>query len=883
MKVSNHKCIRTLSIRNMQASKGRNLIAVLAIVLTAILFTTLFTIALSINHSFQQANFRQVGGYAHGGFKYLTWDKVEELRDDGLIKEYGLRLFVGMPHEAPFNKAHVEVGYSNANMAKWMYVNPVEGRLPKEGTNEAATDLRVLSLLGVEPKLGSEFTMTFDVDGKETTETFTLCGWWEYDEAIVASHVMIPESRAKHIFETMNTMGNDGMTGLWQLDVMFASSLHIEQDVNTVLANHNYQHDDRTKDNYIPIGVNWGYTGSQAADSADPATMLAIVILLLLIIFTGYLIIYNVFQISVTGDIRFYGLLKTIGTTPRQLKRMIRIQALSLSLIGIPLGLLIGYLVGVQLTPVILSRLDGVVTDAISTSPLIFIFAAVFALVTVLISCRRPGKMAARVSPVEALRYTEQSSKKAKTLRKAKKGASIPKMAWANLGRNRGKTIITMVSLSLAVVLLNLTVTFTNGFDMDKYLRNVVSDFILADASYFSVGLPRWNREIALTEDVIEQVSGQDGITKGGRTYGQSSDVQEFVPEEYFRDIWGAWNPPETVDWLVEDAQRQNGRLAAETYLYGMEPYALDKLNVLEGDITKLYEPGSRYIAAVYFNDDYGNPHMDSHWAELGDTVDLQYVEKWEYYNPQTGEVYDDNQSLEDVPWARRAAKYRDVSYEVAALVVVPHSISYRFYGPDQFVLGAETFVQDTKTNAVMYYAFDMEDAADGSMEAFMYDFTENVNPQLDYESRETYAQEYESFKGMFTMMGGVLCFIIGLVGVLNFLNAILTGILTRRREFAMLQSIGMTGKQLKSMLVWEGLLYTLGAALASLILCLAAGPLLSSALGNMFWFFTYRFTILPVVITIPIYAALGILLPLVSYHFTARRSIVERLRDADS
>ena len=71
----------------------------------------------------------------------------------------------------------------------------------------------------------------------------------------------------------------------------------------------------------------------------------AIAAVLLLILFTGYLIIYNVFQISVTNDIRFYGLLKTIGTTGRQLKRIIRYQALALSLAGIPVGLLLGWLV----------------------------------------------------------------------------------------------------------------------------------------------------------------------------------------------------------------------------------------------------------------------------------------------------------------------------------------------------------------------------------------------------------------------------------------------------------------------------------------------------------------------------------------------------------
>ena len=78
-----------------------------------------------------------------------------------------------------------------------------------------------------------------------------------------------------------------------------------------------------------------------------------------------------------------------------------------------------------------------------------------------------------------------------------------------------------------------------------------------------------------------------------------------------------------------------------------MEPFALDHLTVLEGDLSPLYEPGGNYIAAVYSEDDYGNPIMDSHWAGLGDTVTLRYVEEYEYYNPDTGEIYG---SPEDVP-----------------------------------------------------------------------------------------------------------------------------------------------------------------------------------------------------------------------------------------
>ena len=85
MKVSNGKCIRRLAWKSLKANRTRNLIAVLAIALTAVLFTSLFTIALSINEGIQQSNFRQMGGFSHGGFKYLTEEQCSELKDDPLI------------------------------------------------------------------------------------------------------------------------------------------------------------------------------------------------------------------------------------------------------------------------------------------------------------------------------------------------------------------------------------------------------------------------------------------------------------------------------------------------------------------------------------------------------------------------------------------------------------------------------------------------------------------------------------------------------------------------------------------------------------------------------------------------------------------------------
>ena len=885
MKVSNGRTIRRLGWRSMKAARTRNLIAILAIALTTVLFTSLFTIAMSINDGFQQSNFRQVGGFSHGGFKYLTEEQFNELKDDPRIDQWGLRRFLGMPTEVPFNKSHVEVSYADANYAHWAFCDPIEGRLPEEGTDEAATDTAVLELLGIEPEIGAKFTLTFDVDGRTTTQTFTLSGWWERDEAIVASHVLIPESRVDAVLDEVGVTppGSNGMIGTWNLDVMLKSgSRHIEQDLNQILADHGYQ-SETAGDDYIDTGVNWGYTGAQLSDNLDPIVVAAIAAMLLLIIFTGYLIIYNVFQISVTNDIRFYGLLKTIGTTPRQLGWIIRQQALTLSLAGIPLGLIAGWFIGGQITPAIVSQLEGIV-PVTSVSPVIFIGAALFSLVTVLLSCRKPGRAAAKVSPIEAVRYTEGGTTRRKT-KKGRGGVSLLSMAWANLGRSRGKTAVTVTSLSLAVVLLTVTVNFANGFDMDKYVSNfTASDFIVADAGKFQNSVLDFTADMAVPQSVIDDINAQGGITDGGVIYGQTFGALEYVTEDWFRQNKERFYTPEQMDNLIRLTERnEEGLLADRIQLSGMSDFALDHLTVLDGDLSKLYEDGGQYVAAVYADDDYGSAELDSHWARLGDTVTVRYVEETAYVDPDTGTAY---ASPEDVPaganWVAQPVKYRDVEYEVAALVTVPSAFSYRYYGADEFILNDQTFLRDSGTSDVMYYAFDTADEANDAMEEFLRDYTENVNPQFDYESKALYASEFEGMRSMFQLCGGALSFIVGLVGVLNFFNAILTGIIARKREFAVLQSIGMTGRQLKAMLVYEGLFYALGAAVISLILTLALGPVAFTAVGSLFWFFTYRLTLTPFLIVVPVFALLGVLVPLAVYRSVSKSTIVERLREVD-
>ena len=551
---------------------------------------------------------------------------------------------------------------------------------------------------------------------------------------------------------------------------------------------------------------------------------------------------------------------------------------------------MLGWLVGKALVPVVVGQLDGVETVT-STSPWIFVGSALFALVTVFISCFRPGRMAGRVSPIEALRYTEASGRSKGSRKKEK--VSLFSMARANLGRSRGKTVVTIVSLALAVVLFQLVVTFVGGFDMDKYVsRNLATDFEVANAGYFqSLAGEGFNADRALSENDIAAIEAAGGITSGGRTYGQTTGIQEFINEDQLRAInerWLAMGGVDDIDAAIDDIvdrslKNDDGLVATSAKVYGMEQACLDQLTVIDGDLSALNDPSRHAIAAAYSVDDYNNPDPDSHWAKVGDTVSLAYVDEWEYVNLATGAVYSQDALPEDVDpysYTQRAKTYRTVDYTIVATVAVPYSMSYRYSGNDEYVMGADAFCQETGTSDILYYAFDTEDAATDDMETFLADYTENVNPDLNYESTKIFVDEFNGFRNMFALLGGTLSAIIAVIGVLNVFNAILTGITSRRRELAMLQSIGMTAKQLRRMLVIEGLLYTLGAVALAAVLVLAISPFAGEAVGGLFFWFSYRPTYWPLAVAAPVFAAVGVLIPLASVHRMQRNSVVDRLRE---
>ena len=893
MKVKNQKCIRRLSRKSLYTSRKRNLIAIIAIALTTILFTTLFTIVMSINSSFETYQFRQVGGYGHGTFKDVSEEQVAAISAHKNVKETGVRQLIGIATTGVFGKVAAEISYMDANCTKWSYATPTTGRMPESG-KEIIMDTTALALLGVTPELGAEVPLTYNIADKETgtgpeiTETFTLVGYWDYDNLMPVHYVNISKEYAQEIEAYAIASGMDMDNFRMDLNVMMKSSIDIRGQMEEVDTDLGYTWETRNEENSVRIGVNWGYTTAQVGAAFDFGTLVAIIAFIALIIFTGYLIIYNIFQISVTGDIRFYGLLKTIGVTPRQLRRIIRQQALMLCLIGIPIGLLLGFGIGAVLTPVIAKSTIIGDLSTVSVSPVIFIGSAAFALVTVLLSCSKPGRIAAKVSPVEATKYTETSMKnqrfflpQLKKKRRTTRGAKVYQMAFGNLGRNKSKTMLVVISLSLAIVLLDMLYTFVGGFDMEKYLdHNTCSDFVVSTTDYFHYS----HVEEFITENTIAQIEANTTQSLAGCGYMMlgGRPLMYMDEEAWLFDVM-SYESESNARALMEKQEKRNGKIAQDSMIEGLDLSLLEKLEVVEGDLAPMFDQSSHSIAMCVDMDDYGNIRHKEMLPKVGDTLTVTYVDEAETIDTRTGKPYDDSTPIEYI--GNKVIKSHDVDYTVCALVDLHYSMSFRYYTLGyRAVLPVDAMRQDSGRDVIpLCYLFDTPDeASEQAAEDYLASITADAQSTLVYESKATVRADFTQFQNLFLLLGGVLCAIIGLVGVLNFFNAIMTSILSRLREFAVLQAVGMTNRQLKQMLIYEGLFYALGSVAVSFILALVLNPLAGDLLEDMFWFFNARFSVTPILAVIPVFAFLGWFVPTILYGQTTKRSVVERLRESE-
>ncbi len=857
--------LSVLAGRSFRASRMRNLIATSAIILTTILFTTVTTVGMGATRSITLTMQMLKGSRSDGDFHNMTAEQYAALEDADFIREYGLRMPVGFLEDT--TRHNIEFDVLDPVQADLTFCMPVHGSVPK-AENEIVTSDTALRDLGVEPEVGADVTISFTAHGREYQLDMVVSGWFEATSEQISMMWAGTAFRDAHpdIFEYTYDRDRD-MAGTYYSDFIATSTAGLQENLDHWVWQMGGDPDAANSD-HLSATIN-----TVTNPALDPTTLLLVAVMIALFVLCGYLLIYNVFDIAVMQEIRRYGLYRTVGMSKRQVKKLINLQAVWLSCIGIPLGLLIGYFVGKAALPYMMRTLSSSYENIaihVDPSPIVFVGAAVLAAFTVFLSTRKPIRAAADIPPIEAFRYVETAGGR-KTTKKSTAGTSLFRLAWSDLGRNKRRFAFIVASLSLCVILLNCIGIAADSVDIEKQVSySIRTDFTVVNALSKNILKGFTRREHGLGQEVIDAVNAQPGVKGASAIYKNTLDDRNVTydfPVGF--DLIGTDEETgidyaSTKDGIVFNLGDDGHALCN---VYGMEETALARMDIQEGetDAHKLYGKmvnGEGVLVGVM--SDMGTSIMEPalDLLEVGDIIT----------------VFKNGEPMMELPVLAKAALTGDDT-EIRYTANGPFEV-----GRDGLFLYLPTCVYtEIYDEPVIYkYSFDVEEGQQDPMRGFLEDYVTNVDPSLGYASAEEARQDAATTRTMLQFVGGLIGSIFGAVGVLNLINTIITSILTRRHEFAIMQSIGMTAKQLTRMMIWESVYYAIGVCIVGLLLSvILAFTVVKTLIGDI-WYFTFHFTLVPAVTVCILLLIAAAVLPVIALKVFNKGSIVEKLRVAE-
>uniref|UniRef100_UPI000D3F42F4 ABC transporter permease n=1 Tax=Lactonifactor longoviformis TaxID=341220 RepID=UPI000D3F42F4 len=475
-----------------------------------------------------------------------------------------------------------------------------------------------------------------------------------------------------------------------------------------------------------------------------------------------------------------------------------------------------------------------------------------------------------------------------KGIRKKQKAAShrgkIGRMALANVFRYKKKAVVVITSLSLGIILLLTIYSAVRGFSIDKYMDEMIcGDLNIGTTDYFhNYG----TGDIELPENFFDTVNKMDGIEESGSAY------ISFFP--YLMDETGKERLRQGMEKGFLKDSAAGFRKTYEEVLtrdrimterrFAFDPYILRQLHVTEGelDLEKFNEGG--YVLAVAQMD---INNKNESWYHPGDKVKLCRYDTREQYDKRQEELYDaygnpvdttgivSDRGVRELPWDE---------YEVMAVVELGEGVAGLAAGAPEIsmIVPKKELERTAAVNGYQRYlaCFEIGEEHLDTAEAAVEKYTTQINPQTDYRSRKELKKEFMQMMEVLKLIGGALCIVVGAVGMLNYVNSTLTGIITRRKELAMMKSIGMTDRQQQKMLILEGLYYVIFIGLISSAVGSLVSLLILRPFGRTLRWFVYDFTLLPVALVLPFMAILAVAIPVLMYRRVNRISIVERLRE---
>lgn len=802
------KTITRLAVSNNQKNKTRSVLIILSVFLTTMLLSAIATFGYG-QIKFQRTNAETLYGSYYGIFTGVSEDQIREMEKRSEFDQIGKAASVGI------------IENSRTISMIWMDNETEEltniGKQLKEGNfpikeNEIAGTKAMFERLGYpgaepgdvvmihfrrnnnEPYQEKEFIisgiLTRTMEEKES-QSYTAYVSRDCFEALY-----IPEERVYYTYFSLS-------------DTVNVNSSTLEMTI---------------KDLAKEIGMNPEYAAENRYYSLwvlDPGMEMIVgcVVVALIVILFAVIVIYNIYQVGMMQKIQEYGKIKALGTTKKQMKKLVFREGMMLTVFGIPTGLAAGTSFAILFMKSWLNesqlfqKQETVQVNMISMPLLVLCGGA--ALMTVWIALKRPMKLISTISPVEAIRFQEGKEQR-KGFRKGRKQMGIHQLTMANMAMNRKRTMTTIISMGLSCVLFVVIANFTGNVSTKYDARKQVPygqfqidlSYSINDKAYPENNLDSILKANPLDDELVEKI----------RKIPQVTDVQICY-------MMYAYDENESLQSV--------GVLSREQF--ENEKYQ----GSLKGDIDydKASENGEIIYGWSYWMDESG--------YDQGDTVTMTMG----------------NGSGETQFQGKMTGAFGSCNYDWV--------ITDKTY---------ETLGLSGKSIGTIWIDCRPQDCADIQKEL---EYLLTDKQHYEFRSYLGALQISENTLGLFESLAYGFLLLVGLIAFMNMANTMIISIITRKRELGVMQALGMTNRQMNTMLRNEGILFTAGSIFVALIIGMPAGYALFryGRAHSYFGLDRYHVPLTEILAMILILTTLQISLSFLLSRNIKKESIVERIR----
>ncbi len=781
---------KKLATRSMKADKRRSIFVIITIALAVCLMGTLCF----VYSSEQLQTLEHIQGQYQAGCSGITYAEIEKLAETGRFEKWGYTADNG---SIRYQDGVLNISFVDPELMDLMGYGEITGSYPQT-EHELCVERAFLTYFGFSEEIGQTVTLNLG-DGEKN---YTITGILETENNsriftiwISESSISIDENPAP--YELYFRFAKNQMTDVEQLRLdieAFFEEMGIPADRTFYSSNY--------------FGMVELYLGND----------MEIYLLAVFIALICAIVIYNIFYISVMGKLREYGRLKVLGTTSRQLKRIVKRERRFFIVVSLPVGLLIAAGITWAIVPGYWSWSDNLK------------YAIVISLLTylvILIATRTPLNMAGQVSAIEAIRTTAYSEQQSRSVsRQLYRRLTIPRLAWMNFSRNRKKAIVTTLSLGLTGILLLCISAYANSVDAREMAQSQFGDrsqYLLQYEDYAGqefVDIQKENPLGPALQEKLAAIPGVDFITTYNLACVEIPAISAIPGNREHEPFFIRGISKEQMSDMYVD----------ETILEGSADY-----QQLTEENGILVCPAGSALKTIYRTS-----------YQIGDTITVSC------YNGQT-KTYTVLGIVKDIKIGNSSQFF--ILPEEELSVLYPEISNFTGY------LNLHTTQAGTQLRQAVFRAVSDEKIAISDLE----DMVANLSQGLQQELTRDY---------------GLLIFIF-LFSLINLANTLITNLLARQQEFGIFQSVGMSSRQLSQMLSFECLYYIGITLLITLTIGTIVSLMVCNILGEigLFGEIIYHFPVLQVLLFAVALFLVQAVFSACAVCYSRKLSLVERIK----